>query len=111
MVASEERYVVVMVTVPSEELGERISWQMVKDNLAACVNRLKVNSTYLWGGEVHIEDEELLIMKTTLSSFERLRAKIVEMHTYDVPEIIAIPIVAGHTPYLNWISESVTREG
>jgi uncharacterized protein involved in tolerance to divalent cations len=111
MVASEERYVVVMVTVPSKELGDRISWQLVRDNLAACVNRMKVNSTYFWSGDVHIEDEELLLIKTTLAGFERLKEKVVEMHTYDVPEIIAVPIVAGHAPYLKWIGETVSREG
>ena len=108
---SDDRYVIVFVTVPNEELGSHIAWQVVSDKLAACVNRLKVNSTYLWAGDVHNEDEELLIMKTTFNMFDRLREKVIEMHTYDVPEVVAIPIATGHKPYLDWITESVSKEG
>jgi periplasmic divalent cation tolerance protein len=107
---SVERYVVVMVTVPDEELGKQISWQVVNDRLAACVNRIKISSTYRWEGEVHNEDEELLLIKTSLASLDRLKEKVLEMHPYDVPEIIALPVISGHTPYLNWITESVARE-
>ena len=108
---SQERFLVVMVVVPDEELGSRIAWQVVRDGLAACVNRLKINSTYMWKDDIVNEDEELLLIKTTLDSFERLKEKVVEMHTYEVPEVIALPIITGYMPYLDWVSESVTKEG
>ena len=108
---ADERYVIVMVTVPTEELGATIAWQLVSDKLAACVNMFKTHSTYAWAGEIRREHEEILLIKTTLGLFERLKAKVIEMHTYEVPEIIALPIIAGHTPYLNWITDSVAREG
>ena len=108
---ADERYVLVMVTVPTEELGGLIAWQLVSDKLAACVSRFKVNSTYAWAGEMHTENEELLLIKTTLALFDRLKEKVIELHTYEVPEVIALPIIAGHTPYLKWMTESLAREG
>lgn len=103
-------FVVVFCTVPSEELGGRIAMQLVEDRLAACVSRLKVNSTYRWEGKVLNEDEELLIIKSTRGAFDKLRDKIIEMHEYDVPEIIALPIETGYLPYLNWIAETIAEE-
>ena len=106
----DREFVVVLCTVPSEELGGRIAMQLVEDRLAACVSRLKVNSTYEWEGEILNEDEELLIIKATQGAFDKLRDKIVEMHEYDVPEIIALPIEAGYSPYLNWIAETIGED-
>jgi uncharacterized protein involved in tolerance to divalent cations len=103
-------FIVVFCTVPSEELGGRIAAQLVKSRLAACVSRFKVKSTYAWEGKINNDDEEQLVIKTTRGAFEKLRDKIVEMHEYDVPEIIALPIEAGYQPYLNWIAESVGEE-
>ncbi len=111
MATTDEHYIIVLVTVPNEELGAHISWQVVSDNLAACVNRIPIRSTYRWGGEIHNDQEELLVMKTTMSMFERLRDCVLALHTYEVPEVVAFPIIAGHAPYLEWISGSVIKEG
>jgi periplasmic divalent cation tolerance protein len=65
-----------------------------------------ISSIYTWKGELCREEECLLIIKTRLELFEPLRERIVALHPYEVPEIVAIPIVAGHVPYLDWIDES-----
>ncbi|HEX4458175.1 MAG TPA: divalent-cation tolerance protein CutA [Polyangia bacterium] len=104
--------IVVLVTVPNAEVAARLADALVGEALAACVNVLpQLRSTYRWQGRVAHDDEQLCLVKTTRDAFERLRARIVELHPYDVPEVIALPIVAGHAPYLAWIAASVTARG
>ena len=101
---------VVLVTVPDLETGERIAEALVGEGLAACVNLVgEVRSIYRWKGAVEHEREQLCIVKTTADGFERLRARVVELHPYELPEVIALPIAAGHAPYLDWIVASVVR--
>ena len=98
---------VALSTVAGAEDAERIARAVVDRGLAACVNVLpQVVSIYRWKGSVEREEERLLVMKTTSDRFEALRQAIVELHPYDVPEIIALPIAAGHEPYLAWLDES-----
>lgn len=99
--------VVVMVTTPSKEMGEAIAQALVKEQLAACVNLLPIHSIYTWEGEVNSEDEWQLLIKTDKGAFPALEKRIGELHSYDVPEIIALPIVAGSQPYLQWIADHV----
>lgn len=99
-------YGVVLVTAASQQEGKAIASALVKEKLAACVNLLPVHSVYTWQGEVQSEPEWQLLIKTDLTQFDRLEARISELHSYEVPEIIALPIVAGFSPYLNWIGES-----
>jgi periplasmic divalent cation tolerance protein len=99
---------VVLCTVGSVEDAERIAGALVDRGLAACVNVLPgVTSFYRWKGETARDSEWLLVMKTTAGRFEALREALVELHPYEVPEIIALPIERGHAPYLEWIDESV----
>ena len=101
-------HVVVLCTVPEEETGEKLAEALVSERLAACVNMLPgVRSFYRWQGELCDEGESLLVIKTRRDAFDALRARIVELHPYDVPEIIAMPVVAGHHPYLAWIDQNV----
>jgi periplasmic divalent cation tolerance protein len=101
---------VVLCTVGSAEDAERIAGDLVERGLAACVNVVPgVTSFYRWKGETARDSEWLLVMKTTVGRFEALREALVELHPYEVPEIIALPIERGHTPYLEWIDESVSR--
>ena len=98
---------VALSTVASPEDAERIARAVVERRLAACVNVLPgVVSLYRWKGVVEREEERLLVMKTTSERFEALRQAIVELHPYEVPEVIAVPITAGHEPYLAWLDES-----
>ena len=81
---------------------------LVESHLAACVNVLPaVKSVYRWEGELRTETEHLLLIKTTTGRFEALRERIAEMHSYENPEIIGLPVEAGATPYLAWLSASV----
>lgn len=102
-------YGVVLVTAASQQEGEAIASALVQEKLAACVNLLPVHSVYTWQGEVQSEPEWQLLIKTDLTQFDRLEARISELHSYEVPEIIALPIVAGFSSYLNWIGETTKR--
>jgi periplasmic divalent cation tolerance protein len=96
--------VVAFVTVGRREEAERIADTLVEERLAACCNLLSgLRSVYHWQGEICRDDETLMIIKTRKELFERLRARVKELHSYAVPEIVALPIVAGHAPYLDWI--------
>lgn len=101
------RYGVVMVTTSSRAEAEAIAQNLVESKLAACVSFMPINSIYTWQGQLHKEEEWQLLIKTDLAKFEILEAKIREIHSYEVPEIIALPLVAGSAPYLAWISEQV----
>jgi periplasmic divalent cation tolerance protein len=100
-------YGVVLVTASSQQEAEEIATSLVKSQLAACASLVPIQSIYTWQGELHQEQEWQLLIKTDLSKFQTLAAKIRELHSYEVPEIIALPIIAGSQPYLNWISEQV----
>lgn len=101
--------IVVLVTCPTLAVARRLATQLVKRRLAACVNVVPaVESTFRWQGKIDRCTETLLVIKTTNARFERLRRAVVELHPYEVPEVIAVPIVAGHRPYLSWVSSSVS---
>jgi periplasmic divalent cation tolerance protein len=99
---------VVLSTVGGEEEAERIAQRLVEQGLAACVNVLPgVVSIYRWKGRVERDVERLLLIKTRAERFEALREAIVALHPYEVPEIVALPVTAGHRPYLDWLDASV----
>jgi|SRR5215469_1547142 len=102
-----ENQLVTLCTVPDRESGEKLARTLVEEHLAACVNLVPgVVSTYRWEGEVKTDAECLLVIKTTGARFEALKNRILALHTYDTPEIIAVPITAGSEEYLKWITES-----
>jgi len=99
--------VVVFITVPNEEDGAAIAQALVESRLAACVNIVKnVRSIYLWQGKIEDDSEVLMIAKTRLELFNALESRVKELHSYDVPEIIALPIIAGSADYLKWLNDS-----
>lgn len=83
-----------------------IAQALIQDKLAACVNMLPVESVYTWQGQVQQEREYQLLIKTHLANYPALEAKIRELHSYEVPEIIAVPILQGSAAYLQWIGET-----
>lgn len=89
---------------PEAASAQAIAEALVGERLAACVNRLPgVRSTYRWHGEVTTDSEELLLIKTTTGRFEMLKARLLQLHPYDLPELIAVPVVHGHDAYLDWV--------
>jgi periplasmic divalent cation tolerance protein len=100
---------VVLVTVPNAETADKLADALVGEHLAACVNVVPgIRSIYRWQGKIERDAELLCLVKTTRAGFERLRARVVELHPYDVPEVIALPVELGHAPYLAWLADSVT---
>lgn len=95
---------VLFVTTPNEEDSLRIAGTLVEERLIACVNILPVlRSIYRWEGKICDDAEQLLILKTVEGKVEAVTKRVVELHPYDAPEVIALPIVAGHGAYLDWI--------
>ncbi|BFI94947.1 MAG: divalent-cation tolerance protein CutA [Rhodanobacter sp.] len=93
-----------LCTCPDAASASMLAGALVDERLAACVNRLPgVLSTYRWQGKTHSESEELLLIKTTAERFEALRTRLLELHPYELPELIALPVERGHAAYLDWV--------
>jgi periplasmic divalent cation tolerance protein len=101
-------FIVVLVSVGSAEEGGRIAEALVREQLAACVNLVgPIRSIYTWKGEVQRDDERLLIIKTRAALFDDIERRVRALHSYDTPEVIALPISAGSRPYLDWMQKAV----
>jgi len=88
--------------------AQMLAEALVGERLAACVNRLPgVLSTYRWQGQVSTDGEELLLIKTTTARFEALKARLLALHPYELPELIALPVQLGHAAYLDWVRANV----
>ena len=102
-------YIVVYVTAPEDEAVD-LARTLVEERLVACVNLVPgLRSIYWWQGKVEDEPEVLCIMKTRSNLFESLRDRVRQLHSYEVEEIIALPILAGNLPYLDWIKENTKK--
>jgi periplasmic divalent cation tolerance protein len=99
--------ILVLVSAPAGE-SEQLAKTLVEERLAACVNIMpNVRSVYSWEGKICNETEELLVIKTNRSMWDALRERVEQLHSYDVPEIISLPIEDGHKPYLDWLNACV----
>jgi periplasmic divalent cation tolerance protein len=108
MIQTGGRYRVVLVTCGSMAEARRIGRSAVEKKLAACVNILHgVDSIYRWKGKVERAREVLVIMKTTAARLRELEREVKRSHSYDVPEFVVLPLVAGSREYLAWVGESV----
>ncbi|MCK5240844.1 divalent-cation tolerance protein CutA [bacterium] len=102
---------VVLVTVPNQETGEKIARLLVEGRLAACVNCVPgLTSWYHWQGNIEKDQELLLIIKTRRQFVDPLIKLVQSNHPYEVPEIIALPIVAGSASYLAWVEQETTDQ-
>ena len=103
--------IVVLVTVGSEQEAETIATALLEERLAACVNVASpVRSLYRWEGRIADDREWQLVIKTQARLFEALAARVRALHSYDVPEIIALPVLAGTTDYVDWIQNETKSE-
>src|SRR5882762_9871553 len=101
--------VLVLTTLPNSEAAAELANRLVSEKLAACANILPaLRSIYRWQGKVQDENEVLVLLKSRQGQYERLKTRILELHPYDVPEILAIPIERGHGAYLDWIARETT---
>jgi periplasmic divalent cation tolerance protein len=101
--------ILVLTACPDEATAARIARDLVESGLAACVSRLPgAHSTYRWEGRLQDEPEVLLIVKTLATRFEALEMRLKSLHPYEVPEIIALPVVSGSSEYLAWLQMAAT---
>ena len=99
---------VVLITTGSQDEAEQIAQALVADMLAACVNILPgVTSVYRWEGQVQRDQEWLLLAKSRHDVLDRLIERVRALHSYDVPEIVALPLAGGSEPYLRWLDAAV----
>lgn len=104
------KYLLVMTTVPDAEVGQIIAEKIIEERLAACVTlQAAGQSLYWWQGKITQDQEHTLFIKTKKESYPDLEEKIHQIHPYDIPEIIALPIFAGSKDYLDWI-DNETQE-
>ena len=97
-------YIIVLMTASSKEEAVKIVHTLLKERLIACANIVdSVSSFFWWQGKIEQEKETLVIMKSSESLFKKLSQRVVDLHSYEVPEILALPVVNGLESYLNWI--------
>lgn len=98
-------------TLPPEADATAFARRLVEDRVAACVTvQGPVRSVYRWQGAVEEEPEQLVLIKTTRARAAALRERVVELHPYDVPELIVMPVIDGNAAYLRWVAESMRQE-
>ena len=104
--------IVVFMTAANGEEASRLAEMLVGAHLAACVQILpEIESVYRWQGKIERSSEVLLLVKTTSGKFDELEMEVRALHSYDTPEIVAVPIVAGSAPYLEWLVKSAGSHG
>jgi periplasmic divalent cation tolerance protein len=103
--------IVVLSTCGTEEEAERLARALVEQRLAACVNVVpRVRSFYRWKGQIEDAAECLLVIKSSRPLFDRLRATLASAHSYEVPEVVALPILDGSPDYLKWLEDNLVNE-
>lgn len=101
-------YIVLLITTATAEEAQRISRVLLEQKKVACVNILpRVNSLFRWQGKLDSAEESLLIVKTKASQLSEIVPLVKELHSYDIPELIALPIIGGNQDYLEWIEKEV----
>ncbi len=99
-------FIIVLITAKEEGEAARIAEELVDSRLAACVNVVKgIRSIYSWKGKREDETEVLMVVKTRRDLFDGLKKRIKELHSYSIPEIIALPVIEGSEEYLEWLRE------
>ena len=96
---------VVLVTIDSQETAIALANALVNEGLAACINLFPIQSIYRWQGQAQQDNEWQLVIKTSLRRYAELAARVEALHPYEVPEIVVLPILAGSTAYLGWVTE------
>ncbi len=106
---SDGKYCLVLTTCPNNQEAETLARSLVENHLAACIQITGITSYYEWKNKVNKDEERLLSIKTLTQRYDQIEQFITRHHSYDVPEIIAIPIQNGSDAYLHWIDQIVTN--
>ena len=105
---TDHEFVVVLTTLPAEGDAEQFASRLVEEKLAACVNILPaMRSVYRWKNAIERADERQIVIKTTRAQVTALEARLRDLHPYDVPEFVVIPVVGGSEDYIQWVEDSV----
>ncbi len=99
----DDKFCIVLTTTNSQDVTQQLIRYLLSNQLAACVQTLPINSHYIWEGEVCNDEEILLVIKTQSKLFEQVTEAIEQLHNYEVPQIVQVPITDGFNPYLQWI--------
>ena len=100
----KDKATLLMTTVDSDDLAKTVATRLLEKRLAACVQEIRINSHYRWDGELRCEPEVLLLVKTSPGAAAAAMRLIEDIHSYEVPEIIALPVTAGPPAYLQWLT-------
>jgi periplasmic divalent cation tolerance protein len=104
----ESEHILVIVTAANKTEAEKIAYGLLNERLIACANIIgPVHSLFWWQGKIESAEEHIILMKTRKNLFQKLSEKVKTLHSYEVPEIIAIPIVEGFKPYMEWLEKSL----
>ena len=99
-----------MITASSQKEALKIKDALLSQKMAACVNIIKgIDSFFWWEGKIDTAREVLMLVKTRRKNFQKIAALVKKLHSYQVPEIIALPIIAGHKPYLSWLEKETKK--
>lgn len=108
---SENECIVVLCSCPEGDFAAQLATTLVTESLAACVNRLPgVISNYRWEGDVQEDRETLLVIKSTRARLPALAERVRELHPYELPEVVAVPVMGGLDGYLDWLRASVAHD-
>jgi periplasmic divalent cation tolerance protein len=108
---NETKAAIVFITAPKREEAEQLAEILINERLAACVQILpEMTSIYRWQGKIEREREFLLLVKTTIDNFSELEKTVCENHSYETPEIVAVPAAAVSQPYFNWLFQEASGE-
>jgi periplasmic divalent cation tolerance protein len=103
---NKNHHLAVYCTCPDENTAEGMAQTLVEEGLSACINIVPtVKSVYRWQGKTEAAAESLMIIKIAISNYEKIEQRIVELHPYELPEVIGVPIIAGLEPYLAWLTQ------
>ena len=108
MESEPSRYVIVMTTCASEEQARALTTALLEKRLAACVQASDISSSYWWKGAIETSNEVRLMIKARQADYAAIEALILARHTYETPEVLAIPVVAGSRAYLGWLEAEST---
>jgi periplasmic divalent cation tolerance protein len=104
----QTEYSIIITTTPNKDLGKKIANHLIENKLVACVQMFPIESIYTWKDEICNEEEIILFIKSKTILFEQIKNSIKEIHSYEVPEIIQVPITDGLPAYLSWIESCVS---